>query len=188
MFPAPRLPRRLGVLALAAVLCLAGAASIPAQTTNGSVAGSVKDTQGGVLPGATVTLTSNSQGTGMTAVTDELGNFFFPYVRPDRYTLKISLPGFTTQQGAQVIVNAAGSLVWVLHSYNIREQLPQLRQLEWKRGPDRWTMIAATDFLARSFTWRVPGAGAARGLGMAALQAFRPAKSALARQMMFGQR
>jgi 2-octaprenyl-6-methoxyphenol hydroxylase len=63
-----------------------------------------------------------------------------------------------------------------------------LRKLEWKRGPDRWAMIAATDFLARSFTWQLPGAGTARGLGMAALQAFRPAKSALARQMMFGQR
>lgn len=63
-----------------------------------------------------------------------------------------------------------------------------LRRLEWKRGPDRWAMIAATDFLARSFTWQLPGAGAARGLGMAALQALRPVKSALARQMMFGSR
>ncbi|MFL6663794.1 MAG: FAD-dependent monooxygenase [Rhizobacter sp.] len=63
-----------------------------------------------------------------------------------------------------------------------------LRRLEWKRGPDRWTMIFATDFLARSFTWRLPGAGAARGLGMAALQALGPVKSALARQMMFGSR
>jgi 2-octaprenyl-6-methoxyphenol hydroxylase len=69
-----------------------------------------------------------------------------------------------------------------------RDVATVLRRLEWKRGPDRWTMIATTDFLARSFTWQVPGAGAARGLGMAALQAFRPAKSALARQMMFGQR
>jgi 2-octaprenyl-6-methoxyphenol hydroxylase len=63
-----------------------------------------------------------------------------------------------------------------------------LRRLEWKRGPDRWAMIVATDFLARSFTWHVPGAGAARGLGIAALQALGPAKSALARQMMFGSR
>ena len=31
-------------------------------------------------------------------------------------------------------------------------------------------MIAATDFLARSFTWALPGAAAARGIGMAALQ------------------
>jgi 2-octaprenyl-6-methoxyphenol hydroxylase len=63
-----------------------------------------------------------------------------------------------------------------------------LRKLEWQRGPDRWAMIAATDFLARSFTWKLPGAGAARGLGLAALQAMRPIKSALARQMMYGSR
>ena len=63
-----------------------------------------------------------------------------------------------------------------------------LRQLEWQRGPDRWAMIAATDFLARSFTWKLPGAGAARGLGLVALQALGPLKSALARQMMFGRR
>ncbi len=63
-----------------------------------------------------------------------------------------------------------------------------LRGLEWQRGPDRWAMIAATDFLARSFTWKLPGAGAARGLGIAALQALGPVKSALARQMMFGSR
>lgn len=63
-----------------------------------------------------------------------------------------------------------------------------LRQLEWQRGPDRWAMIAATDFLARSFTWKLPGAGAARGLGIAALQFLGPVKSALARQMMFGSR
>lgn len=63
-----------------------------------------------------------------------------------------------------------------------------LRRLEWQRGPDRWAMIAATDFLARSFTWTLPGAGTARGLGLAALQWLSPVKSALARQMMFGSR
>ena len=63
-----------------------------------------------------------------------------------------------------------------------------LRRLEWQRAPDRWAMIAATDFLARSFTWVLPGAGAARGLGIAALQALGPVKSAIARQMMFGSR
>ena len=63
-----------------------------------------------------------------------------------------------------------------------------LRRLEWQRGPDRWALIAATDFLARSFTWTLPGASTARGLGMVALQALKPVKSALARQMMFGAR
>ena len=63
-----------------------------------------------------------------------------------------------------------------------------LRGLEWSRAADRWTMIAATDFLARSFTWKLPGAGAARGLGLGALQALTPLKSVLAQQMMFGWR
>ena len=63
-----------------------------------------------------------------------------------------------------------------------------LRRLEWQRAPDRWAMIAATDFLARSFTWVLPGAGTARGLGIAALQALGPVKSLIARQMMFGSR
>lgn len=63
-----------------------------------------------------------------------------------------------------------------------------LRRLEWQRGPDRWALIATTDFLARSFTWQLPGAGAARGLGLAALQALPALKTALARQMMFGRR
>ena len=63
-----------------------------------------------------------------------------------------------------------------------------LRRVEWARAADRWSMIAATDFLARSFTWQLPGLAAARGLGLAALQAAGPLKSMLARQMMFGSR
>ena len=60
-----------------------------------------------------------------------------------------------------------------------------LRHIEWQRAPDRWAMIAATDFLARSFTWRLPGAASLRATGLAALQRLGPLKSALARQMMY---
>jgi 2-octaprenyl-6-methoxyphenol hydroxylase len=63
-----------------------------------------------------------------------------------------------------------------------------LKRTEWARAADRWSMIAATDFLARSFTWQLPGAAAARGLGLAALQALPPLKGWLARRMMFGSR
>ena len=89
-------------------------------------------------------------------------------------------------QGLNLGLRDAFELVQAL-SRN-RDVAQVLRRLEWQRGPDRWAMIAATDFLARSFTWKLPGAGAARGLGMAALQALKPVKSALARQMMFGSR
>jgi len=63
-----------------------------------------------------------------------------------------------------------------------------LRKVEWQRGPDRWSTIVATDFLARTFAWRWPGLPGARGLALAALQALPPLKRALAQQMMFGRR
>jgi len=63
-----------------------------------------------------------------------------------------------------------------------------LRRIQWQRAPDRWAMIAATDFLARSFTWQLPGLSTLRGLGLAALQVAPPLRSLLARQMMFGRR
>ena len=63
-----------------------------------------------------------------------------------------------------------------------------LRRVEWQRGPDRWTMIAATDFLARSFAWRWPGLPGARGLGLAAVQALPIVKRMVAKRMMFGSR
>ncbi len=89
-------------------------------------------------------------------------------------------------QGLNLGLRDAFELVRALHRSN--DVGAVLRRLEWKRGPDRWATIAATDFLARSFTWRLPGAGAARGLGMVALQGLRPVRSAIARQMMFGSR
>ena len=46
----------------------------------------------------------------------------------------------------------------------------------------------ATDVLARSFTWQVPGIATLRGAGMALLDRLPPLKKALARQMMFGSR
>ena len=91
-------------------------------------------------------------------------------------------------QGLNLGLRDATELVLALRRAQPAELPALLRRLEWARGPDRWAMIAATDFLARSFTWRWPGLPAARGLGLAVLQALPPLKSALARQMMYGRR
>jgi 2-octaprenyl-6-methoxyphenol hydroxylase len=82
----------------------------------------------------------------------------------------MSLSGTSPSNGAQAWVESA------------------LRRVEWSRAPDRWAMIAATDFLARSFTWRLPGLAMARGAALAGLQVATPLKSLIARQMMFGRR
>ncbi|MCK6425246.1 MAG: FAD-dependent monooxygenase [Burkholderiaceae bacterium] len=63
-----------------------------------------------------------------------------------------------------------------------------LAQVAWQRAPDRWALIATTDFLARSFTWDLPGLSTLRGAALATLQQVPPLKSWLARRMMFGHR
>ena len=77
-----------------------------AQTASASVFGSVNDARGGMLSGASVTLTSHTQGNALTARADHQGRFVFPIVRPDAYTLRASQPGFKTLERTNVVVNA----------------------------------------------------------------------------------
>jgi hypothetical protein len=59
------------------------AASAGAQTT-GTVASTVRDAQGGVIPGATVTLTSEARATSLPpVVTNTSGDYTFVNVAPD---------------------------------------------------------------------------------------------------------
>jgi hypothetical protein len=82
------------------------AVSAKAQITTGSVTGTVKDAQGGVVPGATVTLTSESKGTALSpAVTSATGDFQFPVTPVDTYTLEITMPSFKTLRQTNVQVN-----------------------------------------------------------------------------------
>jgi len=93
-------------MALVGLVCLAGSTPLLAQTTSASVFGSVRDSQGGTLPGATVTLTSRTQGNTLSVTADEQGRFVFPIVRPDAYTLKVTMQGFKTAERTNVVVNA----------------------------------------------------------------------------------
>jgi hypothetical protein len=97
--------RTAGVMALIGLFVLAGQ-PLEAQTTTASVSGAVADSQGGFLPGATVTLTSNTQGNTLTAVSDAQGNFQFNVVRPDTYTLRVTMTGFKTLERPRLVVNA----------------------------------------------------------------------------------
>ncbi len=85
-------------------------AVLHAQTTSATVSGSVQDAQAGVLPGVTVTITSVTQGNTLTAVTDDGGRFVFPIVRPDTYTLQVTLTGFKTAERTNLVVNANDKL------------------------------------------------------------------------------
>jgi len=68
-----------------------------AQITTGNVSGVVRDPQGGVIPGATVVLISETRGTkSAPATTNETGLYVFPNVTPDTYTIEVTLDAFKT--------------------------------------------------------------------------------------------
>jgi len=73
----------------AAALLFVGTATAFAQTFTGTIAGVVRDEQGGVLPGATVTLTGKT-GT-KTTTTDASGAYRFPGLDPEVYSVSAVL-------------------------------------------------------------------------------------------------
>ncbi|HVW04648.1 MAG TPA: carboxypeptidase-like regulatory domain-containing protein, partial [Vicinamibacterales bacterium] len=86
---------RTRVLAVVFSLLLATAASVSAQITTGTVSGTIKDSTGAVVPGATVVLTSEARGTkSAPVVTNESGDFVIPNVTADTYTLEVTMTGF----------------------------------------------------------------------------------------------
>jgi len=99
--------RRGGVLVVAVLLLsLVGPTGVIAQITTGTVAGNVKDSQGAVIPGATVILTSETRGTKLApTVTNESGDFVVPNVTADTYTVEVSLEGFRTVRRTGVAVS-----------------------------------------------------------------------------------
>ncbi len=91
--------------AFAWLLC-AVAAPAAAQVTTGTVLGTVIDQQAAAIPGATVTLVSESQGTkSAPAITSATGDFLFANVRPDTYTVDIAMPSFKTLKRSGISVS-----------------------------------------------------------------------------------
>jgi len=80
-------------LLLPAVL-LASTAPAMAQAASASVSGTITDSQGGVLPGVTLTITNAESGTVRTSVTEADGKFRVGGLNPGRYNITTDLPGF----------------------------------------------------------------------------------------------
>jgi hypothetical protein len=77
-----------------------------AQITTGTVSGTVKDPQGAVIPGATVVLISETRGTrSAPAVTNDAGDYVFPNVLADTYTVEVTLDAFKTVQRKGIAVS-----------------------------------------------------------------------------------
>ena len=64
--------------------------------TLGTITGEVKDSTGGVVPGATVTVVNKATNATRTTTSNEVGLFDFPALPPGAYTVKTELAGFKT--------------------------------------------------------------------------------------------
>ena len=96
--------RSFAVAAVFAVVMLAMAAVTSAQTT-GTLTGTVKDAQGAVIPGATVTITSETRGTSQEQTSASTGDFAFTNIVGDTYTVKVTMDGFKTTERKGVAVS-----------------------------------------------------------------------------------
>jgi hypothetical protein len=106
---ANRMRRGLFLLLAAACVVIPGTAS--AQGLTGALIGTVKDAQGGVLPGAVVRVSSPMLiGGAATVTTNEKGQLRFPVLSPGPYVLDIALAGFATYHEEDIRIGAGATI------------------------------------------------------------------------------
>lgn len=112
-----------GLVAACLVLGTAGAVFAQGVTT-GTMTGIVKDAQGGVMPGVSVTATHEPSGTTYEAVTQADGRFFIPAMRVGGpYTVKASITGFKddVKSNQNVTLGASTDLAFALGVAGVAE-------------------------------------------------------------------
>lgn len=100
------MPRRKtrAVLAATLLLLLGMSGMVAAQSTVGTIEGRVTDETGGVLPGASVTVTSVQTGAVSTLVTNAQGLYRAPNLNPSEYTVRVDMAGFGSILREKVMV------------------------------------------------------------------------------------
>ena len=82
-----------------------------AQITTGTIGGSVRDAQGAIVPGATVTLVSTVRGTTTETQTNSAGDFVFPNVTAGSYLVRVTMDGFKTVERPGVVLSPGDRLL-----------------------------------------------------------------------------
>src|SRR5215831_17305973 len=84
--------------------------SASAQFDRGQISGRVKDAQGAVIPGATVTATNQQTQLSWNTVTDGTGFYTFPNLTAGKYNVTTELQGFKKALRQDIQLDAAGSI------------------------------------------------------------------------------
>jgi hypothetical protein len=77
-----------------------------AQTSFGTITGSITDPTGALVPNATVTITNLGTNGVRTLTTDDSGSYNVPSLSPGQYVVKATAQGFSTQQGTPIVLAA----------------------------------------------------------------------------------
>jgi hypothetical protein len=83
-------------------LCLASSLAFAQGGASSSLSGTVKDRDGGVIPGATVTIKNNATGVTQSLVTNGEGAYAAPTLNPGTYTVTIEITGFKKAEYPEV--------------------------------------------------------------------------------------
>ena len=113
------------VVMCVAVLSFAVAGSAAAQAVRATVLGTVTDRTGGVLPGATVTVTNTETGVVQSTVADSQGRYAVTDLLPGAYTVEVSLSGFQTvvRQGIRLVVGTQAVVDFTLGPSAVQETI-----------------------------------------------------------------
>lgn len=96
-------------MVLVAISCGIGLNSVSAQTSYGSVVGTVTDPGGAVIAGAHVQLTNKGTNAEQAAVTGTSGTYTFINLIPGAYSITTTNQGFKTAAISQVVVSIGGA-------------------------------------------------------------------------------
>ena len=91
------------LLSLSVPLLLAGLAFSQGGST-GKITGAVTDQTGGILAGATITVTDTQRGTIRTLSSDQAGAYNAPELTPGTYSVKAQYPGFKATERSNIVV------------------------------------------------------------------------------------
>ncbi|HSF19879.1 MAG TPA: carboxypeptidase regulatory-like domain-containing protein [Vicinamibacteria bacterium] len=97
------------IICLSAAVLLAAGLAFPQAQSYGRLEGVVRDSQGLVLPGVSVTLTSEAIIGGRTATTDVDGSYRFLALPPGTYSMAFELAGFQTLNREGVVVTTGST-------------------------------------------------------------------------------
>src|SRR5216683_1759293 len=99
------------ILLLGFVILLAWSSALAQGTASSALAGLVSDQKGGVISGATVTVTNRATGTSRTATTNDNGEYKLDLLPAGRYNIKVNASGFgeVTAEDVELLIGRTNS-------------------------------------------------------------------------------